>query len=340
MLAIWLSAAWVLAPVSAHASAIDLHLHLPMIEDSVKLEDLKAADMRLIVAVAYAPPVISQLRGGYARSLLRQFDKIEKWAAKDPRVAIVRTPDEAEEVLKSKEWRLGVILAAEGAGGADAPEKLDRLWARGLRMLTFSHFIDSRWGGAAEVRYGPFSDCVPGGEDSGRRNTRGLTGRGKKLVHQAVSMGLILDLTHASDKSVTDVAALHPELPLLFSHEAARELTPCERTISAEQLREVRRSRGLVGLALAANYAGKDMPSLMKHAAILARDAGPAAVVIGSDFNGLISRIDGVPGPAGYAAVLKELKAAGIPADRGAEAFVSLWRRTHAARAGTPRPTP
>lgn len=338
MLAIWLSAAWLLSPVSAHASAIDLHLHLPMIEEQVRVKDLEAADMRLIVAVAYAPPVISHLRGGYARSLLRQFAKIERWAAKDPRVSIVRTPDEAEAVLKSKDWRLGVILAAEGAGGADTPEKLDRLWDRGLRMLTFSHFIDSLWGGAAEVRYGPFSDCVPGGADSGRRNPRGLTPAGKKLVHYAVSKGLLLDLTHASDKSAYDVAALHPELPLVYSHEAARELTPCERTISAEQLREVRRSGGMVGLALAANYAGKDMKSLMNHAAALARDAGPEAVAIGSDFNGLISRIDGIPGPSSYALVLKELAAAGIPATASAESFVKLWRRTNGVRSKNPRP--
>jgi len=228
--------AWALAalllPSHARASAIDLHLHLPMIEDQVKLEALERADMRLIVAVAYAPPVISQLRGGYARSLLRQFARIEKWAAKYPRIAIVRTPDEAEAVVKSKEWRLGVILAAEGSGGADTPEKLDRLWNRGLRMLTFTPFVDRRWGGAAEVRYGPFSDCVPGGKDSGRRNPHGLTGKGKNLVHYAVSKGLILDLTHASDLTAYGVAALHPELPLLFSHQAARELTPCERTIS------------------------------------------------------------------------------------------------------------
>lgn len=337
MLAIWLSAL-LITPSSVRASAIDLHLHLPMIEEQVKLPDLEAADMRLIVAVAYAPPVISHLRGGYARSLLRQFAQIERWAAKDPRVSIVRTPDEAEAVLKSKDWRLGVILAAEGAGGADTPEKLDRLWDRGLRVLTFTHFVDNRWGGAAEVRYGPFSDCVPGGKDSGRRNPRGLTGKGKNLVHYAVSKGLILDLTHASDKSAMDVAALHPELPLLHSHEAARELTPCERTIAADQLREVKRSGGLVGLALAANYAGDDMASLMKHAAILARDAGPEAVAIGSDFNGLISRIDGVPGPSGYASVLKELAAAGIPATASAQAFVKFWRATNAVRSKNPRP--
>lgn len=70
----------------------------------------------------------------------------------------------------------------------------------------------------------------------------------------------------------------------------------------------------------------------MGHAAILAREAGPEAVVIGSDFNGLIGRIEGVPDPSGYAAVLKKLGEARVPADRGAEAFVLYWRRTFAAR--------
>lgn len=327
------AAAWLLAPAPAMASAIDLHLHLPMIEDQVKLEDLKAADMRLVVVPLYATPVLSQLRGGYARALLRQIGQVERWAAKDPRVAIVRTPDEAEAVLKSKEWRLGLILAIEGAGGADTPERLDRLWDRGVRMLTIAHFTDTRWGGAAAGRYWPFPTCVPGGKDAVRLNPKGLSKEGEALGDYAVRKGLMLDLTHASDKTALDLAARHPTLPLLFSHQAARELTPCERTISPELLREVKRSGGMVGLALAANYAGADRASLMRHAAILARAAGPEAVAIGSDFNGVIGPIDGVPGPSAYGSVLKELSAAGIPATAGAEAFVGFWRRTLAAGA-------
>jgi len=333
MLKTWLAAACLLAPAPAAASAIDLHLHLPMIENQVKLADLEAADMRLVTAVLYAPPVISHLRGGYARSLLRQIAKVERWAARDPRVAIVRSPEEAEAVLKSKEWRLGVILAAEGSGGADTEKKLDRLWDRGLRMLTITHFVDSAWGGGAEVRYGPFSDCVPGGKDSGRRSPTGLSDRGKRLSDYAVAKGLILDLTHSSDKAALDMAARHPGLPLLFSHEAARELTPCERTISTALLREARRSRGRVGVTLASNYVGDDLASFRRHAAILAREAGPEAVALGSDFNGLIGRVEGAAGPSGYAAAVKALEAEGIPAGVSAEAFVDFWRRTVTAKA-------
>ena len=160
-----LLAACLLSPSLALASAIDLHLHLPMIEKQVDVKDLEAADVRLIVATAYAPPVLSHLRGGYWRELARQFTKIERWAARDPRVSVVRTPEEAEAVLKSKEWRLGVILAAEGAGGADTEKRLELLWKRGLRLLTIMHFTDTRWGGAAHVRYWPFPTCAPGGRE-------------------------------------------------------------------------------------------------------------------------------------------------------------------------------
>ena len=322
------TAVCLLLPSLIQASAIDLHLHLPMIEDQVKLKDLEAADIRLVTAVLYAPPVLSQIRGGYARALLRQIKQVERWTTRDPRVSIVRSPDEAEAVLKSKEWRLGVILAAEGSGGADTVEKLDRLWDRGLRMLTITHFVDTRWGGAAAVRYWPRATCIPDGKADGRRNPRGLTAAGEKLADYAVAKGLLLDLTHSSDKTVMDLARRHRGLPLLFSHQAARELTPCERTISPELLHEVKRSGGLVGLTLAANYAGSDLPSLLRHAAAVAREAGPEAIAIGSDFNGLIGRVQGAADPSGYAPVLKELEAAGIPAQLSAEAFVSFWRRT------------
>lgn len=323
-----LAAALLLSPSAVQASAIDLHLHLPMIEDQVKLADLEAADVRLVAAVLYAPPVLSQLRGGYARALFRQIRKIERWAARDPRVAIVRTPDEAEAVLRSKEWRLGVILAVEGAGGADTPERLDRLWDRGVRMLTIAHFKDSAWGGAAAVRYWPMPTCVPGGEDAGRRNLKGLSEKGARLVDYAAAKGLLLDLTHASDRTAFGVALRRPELPLLFTHEAFREYTPCERTISRELLREVKRSRGLVGVTLAGNYAGKDLASVVRHARAIADEAGAGSVAVGSDFNGLIRRVDGAAGPSDYPAVLEALEEAGIPARGSAEAFTAFWRRS------------
>lgn len=365
-LAALVATACLLAPAPARAAAADLHAHLFMDEvlpgvfsgrpgdgpakpkgrkarfkNQVSLKDLEAADVRLVAVALYAPAVLSQLRGGYNRSLLRQIAAAERWVARHPRVSVVRAPEDAEAVLKSKEWRLGVILSAEGAGGADTPERLDRLWDRGLRMLTITHFKDTAWGGTADVDYWPKASCVPGGADDGRRSAKGLSKTGEALFDYAVAKGLLLDLTHSSDRTVRDVAARRPELPLLFTHQAARELTPCERAISPELLREVKRSRGMVGVTIASNYVGEDLASFVKHATAMAREAGPEALALGTDYNGMIGRVEGAGDSTGYATVIAALTENGVPADRSAEAFVAYWKRAlavNAARNRSPRP--
>ena len=363
-----LAAALLLAPSLSRAAAIDLHAHLLMddaipglfrgepgdepapvkgrtarFENQVSLKDLEAADVRLVVAALYAPFGLSQLEGGYTKALLAQMDELEAWAKKHPRVSIVRTPEEADAVLQSKEWRLGVVIGAEGSHAVDSPEKLDALFDRGLRVLTIAHFVDSPWAGAAEVDYWPRSSCRPDGAPDARRNPKGLTPLGETLVDRAVEKGLLLDLTHSSDRTALQLARRHPGLPLLFTHEAARRYTPCERAISPELLAEVKRSHGLVGVTFASNYVGEAMEGLVRHAKALAAGAGKESVAFGTDYNGLIRRVEGASDSAGYAAVLRELEKAGIPAGRGAEAFVSLWRRSlgyglSAAGRRSPRP--
>jgi microsomal dipeptidase-like Zn-dependent dipeptidase len=345
-----------LLPGLAHGSAADLHAHLLMdasvpgvfrghaghgakakdrrdrFRNQIQLKDLEAADVRLLAATMYTPAVWSQLRGGYTRSLNKQLDALDAWVRTDPRVSIVRTPEEAEAVVRAPDWRLGVIVAVEGAGGADTPAKLDKLWDRGLRLITVAHFADTAWGGAADVRYWPRPSCKPGGTDSGKRNRLGVAKKGQALMDYAVAKGFLLDLTHSSDNTVLDVARRFPALPLLFTHQASRDITPCERTISDELLREVKRSHGMVGLTVSSNYIGEDVAALLKHATIFAREAGPEAVALGTDFNGTITRVEGVPDSSGLPLLIAELKKNGIPADHSAEAFVAYWTRAWAAR--------
>lgn len=340
-------------PSLAQASAIDLHLHLLMDvsapglfrgrptdkpsgvtdrnakhRNQVSLKDLEAADVRLIMAALHSPEAIPRTSKGHYKALLEQIEAVEAWAKKHPKVVLVRAPEEAEKVLASKEWRLGVILAAEGAHGVDSPQRLDVLWDRGLRMLTVMHFHDHAWGGSAAVKYWPKSTCHPGGIPDERRNPKGLSPLGRELAAHAVKKGILLDWAHASDKTVEDFSALHPRLPLIFSHEGTREYTPCERMVSPEQLRLVKKTGGMVGVMLGANYVGESLLSFMSHAEALAKEAGPGNVALGSDYNGFIRRIEGAAGGEGYALVLDALKKKGIPADRSAEAFVRLWRRS------------
>lgn len=347
-----LTAASLSAPGLAAAAAADLHVHLLMggsiplffsrppssepvrvdrndrLKNQVSLKDYEAADVRLVAATLYSPAVYAWRYGGHHRHLLKQIASLEAWAVQDPRLVIVKAPEDLEAVLNSKEWKLGLLIAVEGAGGADSVEQLDRLFERGLRMLTITHFTDTAWGGTADVRYWPRPSCKPGGQDDGERNPSGLTKDGERLLEHAVAKGVLVDFTHSSDRTVLDAARRFPDMPLLFTHEAYRGYTPCERTISAELLQEVGRSKGMVGLIAAADYVGEDMAALLQHAKALAEHAGPGNVALGTDFNGTIRRVEGVPDTSGLPLLIKELRSAGIPADRSAEAFLDVWRRS------------
>jgi membrane dipeptidase len=299
-----------------------------LFRNQVSLQDLRAANVRIVVAALYAPIVISQLQGGYFKALLRQARAVEDWAGRHKDVRLVRSPDEAEAVLKSKDYGLGIVLAVEGGHGINSVGRLNTLWEKGVRLITIAHFSDSPWAGSAAVRYGPIGNCHPGGKDPGR-NPRGLTLLGERLVDAALERGILIDLTHSSDKTVEDVARLHPDLPILFTHQGAREITPCERMIGAEELRAVKRSRGMVGLTFGSQYIGDKTEDFVRHAQAIARGAGEGALAFGSDYNGFVTRVEGAADSRGYAVLLAALERAGIKSvGSSAEAFVGLWRRS------------
>ncbi len=298
-----------------------------ILDNALCLADFARADVRLIAATCYALPVLSQLRGGYLAELRGQLRATKDWAQAHG-LEVVASPDQAEAVLRSPRHRLGVLLAVEGTHGVVSEEGLDALREEGVRMLTISHLKDSPWAGAAAVRYWPFSDGNPYGPEIARRNRLGLTELGRRLLGRAVDKGFLIDLTHCSDRSVEEAFALHPRRPFLFTHQSAREITPNERSISSAQLRRLAESGGMTGLFFSSQFMGPGIEDLVRHALVMAREAGPASLALGTDFNGFVPRVRGAGTSAGYARVLDALEAAGLRGVReSAESFVKLWRR-------------
>lgn len=352
-----------LAAAPARAAVVDFHLHLRMdaglpllfrgyptegpgsarkgselFKNQVSLKDLREADVRLVMATLYAFPVVSQLRGGYLRELKRQARAVRDWAdLQQGGAVLVRTPEEAEAVLKGKNPRLGLILAVEGTHGVLSKADLDSLWDEGVRMLTITHLEDSPWAGAAAVHYFPRGDCKRGSPPNLNRGVLGLTPLGRELLPEAVKKGFLIDLAHASDKTFEEARALLPGLPFIYSHEVERGLTPCERSVSREELEDLKKTGGMVGLMFRAAYAGARLEDLTEQAGALAALAGPENLALGSDFNGFIDRPDALANTDGLVPLLKGFDAAGLGAvRRSAERFVSMWKGYSATSSGRP----
>ncbi len=170
------------------------------------------------------------------------------------------------------------FFAFEGAGPlAGDPESLSAWADRGLRVVGLVHtFANELASSSGDPEAKPF----------------GLTERGRAFVKRAFALGLTVDVSHASDRAVTDVLALANEAHgvVIATHSNARAIADHPRNLTDEQLRGIAATGGVIGVNfhgpfLVRGRAAKlsDVVTQLRH---LVQVAGVEHVAIGSDFEG------------------------------------------------------
>ncbi|MCR9064791.1 MAG: membrane dipeptidase [Cytophagales bacterium] len=131
---------------------------------------------------------------------------------------------------KEEEFRpIGYILSLEGADSIVSPDHLEILHSQGLRAIGLSHY------GVGIHAFGTDSE--------GR-----LPKKGKELLKKVQELGIILDLTHLSDKCFYDALDLY-EGPLWASHHLCRIITPHNRQLSDDMIKQIIERKGTIGMA-------------------------------------------------------------------------------------------
>jgi membrane dipeptidase len=113
------------------------------------------------------------------------------------------------------------------------------------------------------------------------------------MVKLCNTLGIMIDLSHMTEKSFWDVAKLS-QRPLVASHSNAHALTPSPRNLTDKQLAAIRDSDGMVGLNFAVGFlradGGKDentpLETMLHHLDYLLEKLGIDRVGLGSDFDG------------------------------------------------------
>ena len=234
--------------------------------------------LRVLTACVYAPTVPPFPRPFGAALGAMRF--VEDLCARESSKLAMAARGEVRAVLAS--GRLAVIHAAEGGHHIERSlEKLEQLAACGLRYLTLTHFVHN--GLAQPAKLGPLTAF---------RGPPGLTALGRRVVKKCEQLGVLLDLSHCSDSSFADVAALATR-PLLATHTGFRRFHDVERNLSDDQLRTIARSGGVVGVitwswllkrrGFVADV--EDLADAIVHGALV---AGPEHIGIGTDFDGFV----------------------------------------------------
>ncbi len=181
---------------------------------------------------------------------------------------------------KQADGRVYGFLEAEGAEilGGSLPE-LDRLYEMGLRVLTLVWNYDN------EV-----CDSV-----AGQNRHHGLSPFGKNVLERAQKLGILIDVSHASDRTFEDVLAL-TQKPVTASHSNARALCSHKRNLTDGQIKAITRLGGVIGInfypAFLRNSGNAQFMDIIEHIEYFAALVGTSSIGFGSDFDGF----DHLPG--------------------------------------------
>jgi membrane dipeptidase len=195
-------------------------------------------------------------------------------------------------------------LSFEGAGPlADAPESLDAWVARGIRIVGLVHTEHNALASSS-------GDSHPA--------DYGLTEAGKVLVRRAHVLGVAVDVSHASDRAVSDVLALARETHgvVIATHSNARALCDHPRNLTDDELRGIAATGGVVGLNFHSAFVVRGRPAtladVVRQALHLVKVAGVDHVAIGADFEGGIRPARGVEDASHFPNLARALRGAGL----------------------------
>jgi membrane dipeptidase len=266
------------------------------LRQQIDLPRARAGGLRVLTNCVYAPSVLPVRP---FRAALGGFSALERLCTRHPGLAhVARKKGEVGPIVRS--GKIAVIHAAEGGHHVEGSlEKLERLAEAGLRYLTLTHFVHNGVAQPAKLPRAPFFSLL--------RGAAGLTPFGRDLVRRCEGLGVLVDLTHCSDRSFADALSVATR-PLLVTHTGFRRFAAFERNLSDEQAREIARSGGVIGVITWNDLLGADsieaMADTIVHAASV---AGARHVGIGTDFDGWVFSAKGMRDATRYPALTEQL---------------------------------
>jgi membrane dipeptidase len=172
-------------------------------------------------------------KGQYARRTLELIDSVKQQVAKHPReIMFVATPAGIEYAHRTHKF--AVLMGIEGGHSIeDSISLLRQYYALGVRYMTLTWNNSNGWADSS-------SDI----DDKTIPHTKeGLSEFGKDVVYEMNRLGMMVDISHVSDRTFYRTLVI-TRAPVIASHSAARALCDAPRNMSDDMLRAVANSGG------------------------------------------------------------------------------------------------
>jgi len=134
--------------------------------------------------------------------------------------------------------KIAAVLTVEGGHQIDNDLAVLRMYRRlGILSMTLTHFRSNDWADSSTAK----------------PKHNGLTDFGKAVVREMNAIGMIVDISHVSDKTFYDVLQVTTK-PVIASHSSCRSMSDVPRNMTDDMLRALARNGGVVGINFSASF--------------------------------------------------------------------------------------
>ena len=228
--------------IHRRAIVIDTHndVTTPMTNDDFDLSGTPPAPYRTSIArmkqggltaeffSLYVKPWYVQ-NGGSARRTLDMIDSVYRAVERHPGALMFATS--VADIRRAK--RVGKVAALMGIEGGHAIEDslptLREFYRLGVRYMTLTWNNTNNWADAGR----------------GEKKHNGLSDFGKDVVREMNRLGMLVDVSHVSDKTMSDALDIS-KAPIIASHSSARALSDVPRNIPDDLLKRIAKNGGVV----------------------------------------------------------------------------------------------
>jgi len=183
-----------------------------------------------VTAVFFAVWVRGTVTGAEAiQQATEQIKSIHRAVARHAgQVVLARTADDIRRA--HSQGKIAILIGIEGGHMIDSSlDVLRRFASLGARYMTLTHMRNTEWADASTDP--PLHD--------------GLSDFGKQVILEMNRLGMIVDVSHASDKTLRDV--LHAsQAPVFASHSSCKAICDTPRNLSDDLMRALAAKNGLM----------------------------------------------------------------------------------------------
>ena len=163
------------------------------------------------------------------KQALDQIDAVRETVRKHPNDLVLATS--AEDVRAAhRQGKIAALMGVEGGHMMGNDLAVLRTFAAlGVRYMTLTHMENNEWADSSTAK----------------PEHNGLTDFGKDVVREMNRLGIIVDISHVSDKTFYDALAVS-KAPIFASHSSCRSICNAARNMTDDMMRELAKRGGVI----------------------------------------------------------------------------------------------